>query len=160
MKSVEADKLLALGQIADARASMAEAAALDRAYMVRAELIGQEDARKIRVSTTVRKILIPFLSEVGFAVSDGQRWAEGNFLNRTIGGMQHSILIGRSKFGYQLGLMAAKWQHAHKVQHFDWHIAGLRSGTLAYKTQAELEVVCDRWRDLITRYLYPWFEDF
>ncbi len=157
-KSIEADKLLAKGLIDEARIMMTDAASADKTYSVRAELIGRQDSRKIRVSTTVRQIIIPFLTEAGFNVTEGGKWAEGKFLRRTKDNVINSILIGRDKFGNRLGIMVAQYQDQSKVEYFDWCTIGIRSGTLAYKTQEELEAVCKRWCDLITLYVFPWFD--
>lgn len=157
-RSIEADKLLAKGLIDEARIKMAEAADADKTYSVRAELIGRKDTRQIRVSTTVRLILIPFLTEAGFEVAESGKWAEGKFLRRTKDNVINSILIGRVKFGNGLSIMVAQYQDQSKVEYFDWCTIGIRSGTLAYKTQEELEAVCRRWCDLITLYVFPWFD--
>ncbi len=158
VKSVEADKLLAAGRSGEARLKMAEAAALDKTYSVRAELIGREDTRKIRVGDAVRRILVPFLAEAGFEVSGGGRWSEGKPLNRNKNGMHNALLIGRDKSGSLLGISAARWRDPNNVEHFNWRAAGIRSGCLAYKTREELEAACSRWRDLINLHLLPWLD--
>jgi hypothetical protein len=55
--------------------------------------------------------------------------------------------------------MVGKYQDPSKVEYFDWHTIGMRSGTLAYKTQEELEAVCERWCNLITLHVIPWFDE-
>ena len=157
VKSVEADKLLVIGRIEEARGTMQAAAALDKTYEVRAELIGRKDARKIQVSATVRRILIPFLTTAGFAVSAGGRWSEGKFLYRH--NDAHIIHIGRDKFGHRLGLLAARCRDTSTTDYFDWRIAGIRSGCLAYTTQEELERVCWRWCDILSLHVFPWLEE-
>lgn len=159
LKSIEADKLLATGRIDEARHKMAEAASLDKAYVVRAELIGREDARKIRVGATVRRILIPFLTEADFEVAGGGHWSEGKCLGRKKNNVHNTILIGRDKFGNMLGILAARRRDPGKPEYFDWRTVGIRSGSLAYKTQEELEVVCTRWCSLLSLHLFPWFDE-
>jgi hypothetical protein len=159
VKSIEADKLLAMGRITEARRKMEEAAALDTTYAVRAEYIGREDTRKIRVSATVRKILVPFLAQAGFEVSDGGYWAEGKELSRENANTHHTILIGRGKFGHRLSILAARSGDAISPEIFDWRTVGIRSECLAYTTQEELEAVCLRWCDLLTLHVFPWFDE-
>ncbi|GAK50710.1 hypothetical protein U14_01943 [Candidatus Moduliflexus flocculans] len=156
VKSIEADKLLVMGRIEDARFTMEAAAALDKTYVVRAELLGRKDPRKIQVSATVRRILIPFLTTAGFAVSGGGRWSEGTFLSRHH--EAHMILIGRDKFGHRLGILAARRRDPSPTEYFDWRTVGIRSGCLAYTTQEELEVVCWRWCDILSWHLFPWLD--
>jgi hypothetical protein len=158
IKSVEAEKLLALGKLDEARLKMAEAAELDRTYAVRAELIGREDGRRLRVSATVRKVIIPFLTKAGFEVDGGGGWSEGKFLKRRKNNAEHAVLIGRDKFGYRLSVMAARITESGKCEYFDMRTTGIRSGSLAYKTQTELEAVCTRWCELIARHVFPWWE--
>jgi hypothetical protein len=69
------------------------------------------------------------------------------------------VLIGRAKFGHQLGLLAARWRDPARVEYFDWKAIGNRSGTIAYRTQAELELACSRWCALISMHLLPWLEE-
>ncbi len=159
VKSVEADALASQGRLEDARRAMLEASALDRCFSVRAELLGKPDGRRVQVSRTVRRVLVPFLIGVGFQVEGADRWSEGHFLSRIRGAAHGSVLIGRDKFGHQLGLLAARWREPTAVQYFDWKAIGYRSGTLAYRTQSELELVCSRWCALISAHLMPWFEE-
>jgi len=156
--SVEADKMLAEGYINEARLKMSEAANLDKAYAVRAELIGHEDKRKIRVSSTVRRIIIPFLIEADFKIKDNVHWSEGKDLQRKINDVNNVVLIGRDKFGNRLSILAAKWKDPKEVEYYDWHSIGMRSGSLAYKTQEELELVCRRWCEIINIHILPWFD--
>ncbi len=159
VKSVEAATMVAEGRLDEARALMAAAAALDLAYAIRAEFIGHSDSRKVAVSKTIRQRLVPFLQEVGFAVRGGGSWSEGNFLERSrADGTADSVLIGRDKFGHQLGVMAARRRDAG-VEYFDWRTIGIHSRALAYVTQRELEAVCDRWRQLITVHVFPWWDE-
>jgi hypothetical protein len=158
-RSIQADTLLAQGRLDEARRAMAEAAALDGTYWVRAELIGRPDDRRIRVSSTVRRTLVPFLAAAGFATDEGGPWAEGRQLARSRAGARHVILLGRGKFGHRLGVGAARWRDAAQVEHYDWRAVGSRTGDLAYSTQLELEAVCARWQELIARHLLPWFDE-
>ncbi|MBN2086388.1 MAG: hypothetical protein JW748_14305 [Anaerolineales bacterium] len=158
-KSVEADKLLAAGRIGEARQKMAEAAELDKAYAVRAELIGREDARKIRVGAAVRKILVPFLVQAGFGIDGGGGWSEGKYLKRRKNKAEQTVLIGRDKFGYRLSVLAARIPDSDKCEFFNLRTIGIRSDSLAYKTQAELEAACVRWCELIERHIFPWWEE-
>lgn len=155
--SVEADKLLAAGRVEDGRRVMAEAAALSAEYSVRAELFGVSDKRRISVTNTVRRKLVPFLTDAGFALQFGTEWSEGSVFVRRVGDVEQSIILGRTKFGKRLGVNAARWRDPQKVEHFSWAVAGLRSNALAYSTQRELEAVCGRWRELMTEHLWPWF---
>ncbi len=157
-KGVAADKLLAMGRMKEAQLMMAEAASLDGAYAVRAELLGRPDGRRPRIEATVRKILVPFLVEAGFAIADNGPWTAGKMLNRRRGDCRHMILIGREKFGHMLGVMAMRQREGGKSEYFDWCSACIRSGGLAYATQTELEAVCARWCDLIALHLFPWLD--
>jgi len=159
VKSVESDNLLAMGRIDEARLKMAEAADLDKAYAVRAVLFGREDVRKIQVSAAVRRILIPFLAKAGFEVTGGGGWSEGKFLNRKINNVDHAILIGRDKFGKRLGVLAARTRDLGKAEYFDWRTVGIRSDSLAYKTQEELEAVCAWWCELLAQHVFPWWNE-
>ena len=126
--SVRADKLLEQGLPVEARQAMAEASSRDLAYSVRAELIGQIDGRRAQVSTTVRRMLMPFLTAVGFHLSEGRTWTEGRSLSRIRGATHDGLLIGRDKFGHRLGVMAARWRDPSNVEYYDWRAIGLRSG--------------------------------
>jgi len=138
---------------------MAEAAGLDGAYAVRAELIGREDARKIQVSATVRKVLIRFLTEAGFAVDGDGGWSEGKFLKRRKNNAGQTVLIGRDKFGCRLGVTAARIPDSGKCEYFNLRTIGIRSDSLACKTQLELEAMCARWCELVERHVFPWWDE-
>ena len=159
VKSVESDNLLAAGRIDEARLRMEEAAGLDKAYAVRAVLFGRKDARKIQVSTAVRKLIIPFLAKAGFEVKAGGSWSEGKFLIRRKNNAEHAVLIGRDKFGNRLGVLAARTPASGKCEYFDWRTLGIRSDSLAYKTQEELEAVCAWWCELIGQHVFPWWDE-
>ena len=64
--SARADMLAQRGELEQARALMSEAARLDGTYSVRAELLGVADPRPVKVASSVRKLLRPFLLEAGF----------------------------------------------------------------------------------------------
>lgn len=157
-KCVKADKLVAQGRLEEARELMLAAAAIDRTYAVRADLIGQADGRRIEVVKTVRRILVPFLGDIGFKVRGGGPWSEREFMERSgAPGSCDSVLIARSKFGHRLGVMATR-ERASQVEYFDWQTVGIHSGTLAYSTQREVEAVCELWRSLISEQVVPWWE--
>jgi hypothetical protein len=158
-KSVQAERLAAEGQLDEARELMVAAARLDLTYAVRAEFLGHSDQRKVEVAKTIRRTLVPFLLTAGFGVRGGGSWSEGSFLERKHArGRVDAVLIGRNKFGHRLGVLGAR-QRPLGVEYFDWRTAGLRSGTLVYTTQHEVEIVCHLWRQLITEHLFPWWED-
>ena len=158
-RSVRADKLVEAGRLQKARRAMAGAAALDGMYSVRAELLGEKDTRRVQVSGTVRRTIVPFLAAAGFDTDDGTRWSEGRILSRRRADVHQSLLIARHKFGQRLGVMTARRRDPSRVESYDWRLVGLRSGSLAYKTQLELEAVCARWCALISSRLWPWFEE-
>ena len=158
-RSVAAEKLVAQGRVDEGRELMAAAAKLDLTYSVRAEFIGKVDRRRVEVSRTVRRTLVPFLSAAGFGVKGGGAWSEGEFLERSgEGGVDDAVLIGRSKFGHRLGILAAR-RYRSGVEYFDWKGIGLRSGRLAYATQQELEAACGRWQELISMHVFPWWDE-
>jgi hypothetical protein len=157
VRSVEADKLLAQGNVAEAQRVMAEAAALDGTYSIRAKCLGQPDSRRPRVSSTIRRIVLPVLVDAGFSVDGGGLWSDGCGLSREVDGVAQSVLIGRHKFGHRLGVTLARYRSPGPAEYYTWRTIGIRSGSLAYATQLELEAVCTRWCELIREYGLPWF---
>lgn len=157
--SVAAEKLLAAGDMDAAQLKMGQAAALDKTYLIRAKLLVEVDSRKVQVNTTVKRILIPLFSEAGFGTQSGKRWTMGDGLNREQNGWYHSIHVGKGKFGKRLGILAAKWQNPAEVAYFNWCELGIRTDSLAYKTQQELEMVCQYWCQLCRDSLFPWFDN-
>jgi hypothetical protein len=157
-KAVEADNALAQGRLEDARSLMAEAAAIDPTYALRAELIGREDGRKIAVRRTVRKTVVPFLAEHGF-VDAGDKWCTGARVMRSHGETYDEVALVGGKFGKILAVEGSLWWTDRRkgAEHFNWSSVGLRGGAFAYATQLELEAVCSRWRVLIAEHLLPWF---
>ena len=156
--SVDADRLAAAGKVAEARTLMQAAAELDRAYAIRARTVGQADARRIRLSETIRKALIPFFAELGFKPRGGGKWSMGEFLERERDGCHQSILVGRDKFGGRVGVASAQYRSPDHVEWYSWRQAGIRQGALAYKTQTDLEAACVLWRELVSEYLVPWWD--
>ena len=156
--SVEADALIAAGRFDEARRLMQQAAVIDGAYSIRAEHVGQFDKRTVRVSTAVRSLLIPWLSSKGFNVDDGDPWSEGKFLRRVARSSSQSLVIGRVKFGHALSVLAARIVLNDPADYYDFRKLNLRSGSLAYKTQTELEAVCVRWREILEQHVLPWLE--
>jgi len=158
-KSIEADKLLANGLPGEALIKMKEAAAEDGTYEIRAEFIGKEDKRKIQVSSTVRNVIIPFLTDAGFEIKGGGKWEEGKFLERNINGAHSALLIGRDKFGHKLSVLAVRSKNDDKAEYFDWRSAGILTSSLAYSKQFELEAVCKKYCELFASVIFPWFEE-
>jgi hypothetical protein len=155
--SVEADRLLAAGRVEEGRRVIERAAAVSKEYEIRARFFGVQDTRKIQVSKTIRKIVVPFLMDAGFTLQFGQKWSEGGMFQRLVPDWEHSVSIGRTKFGHGCGVLAACWRDPRKVEYFNWRPVGMLSGTLAYKTQGELEAACQRWCELMSAHLFPWF---
>jgi len=156
--SARADMLAQRGELEQARALMSEAARLDGTYSVRAELLGVADPRPVKVASSVRKLLRPFLLEAGFQCNPlGLANGDGIF-ERVRGTVTHSLLIGRHKLGGRLRVNAARYSDPSAVSYFDWRVTGIRTASLAYRTQRELEAVCGRWTQVLTQWVFPWLE--
>jgi hypothetical protein len=98
---------------------MIEAAVLDGRYSVRADFVGHSDERAVRVSATIRKLVIPPLLQAGFCCKEAGSWKRGVFLERTVGNVVHSLLPGVEKFGGSIGILAARVV-GEKVDYFNW----------------------------------------
>lgn len=155
--SVQADKFIQAGLFNEAHEVLKKAAESDATYYVRALSVPEPDERKIQVSVTVRKLLIPPILGRGFKTPDGTAWKKGVVLERVAEGIRNSLYIGRQKFGHGLGVDACKQSDEGIVQRFDWRTINLRTGTLVYKTQKELESVCLHWVTLLETHIFPWF---
>ena len=156
--SIFSDKAIEIGDIDRARDLMYEAASLDQMYSVRASFVGQQDKRSLRVAPTVRKLLIPHLTVLGFLCVPPGSWKQGTILERIDGSTTHGLIIGVHKFGGVLGVTAGRYSSPDDVTYFDWRRSSLRSGCLAYKTQQEVEAVCIRWREVIDEYVLLWLK--
>ena len=147
-----ADNALREGSAHVGKKLMSEAAALDATYLVRAEYFGEADQRTVRVAPAIRRILRPELESSGF-FEDSRNYF---IRNRTTA--SDSIYVGRDKFGGRLGLLAAVCVGKSDVVHFDWKLVGNRSGSLAYKTQVEVEAACRHWVEIVRTHVLPWFD--
>ena len=156
--SVYSDKAAAQGDLDQAAELMRQAAALNRTYEIRAKFVGSADSRRVRVTATIRRLLLPPILDAGFSTHPDGPWAEGRVLQRTRGPFTHSLLLGRHKFGKSLGVMASRHSVDTGAAHFDWRHLNFRSGQLAYRTQAELESVCMTWLELLQTFVFPWFD--
>ena len=156
--SIHADKAAAEGNLSRANTLMREAASLNRTYEVRARFVGSADRRRVRVTATIRRLLLPCILDAGFSTHPEGPWAEGRFLQRTRGAFTHTLLLGRHKFGKSLGVMASRHAVDVSVAHFDWRRLNFRSGELAYRTQEELDAVCMTWQKLLQTSVFPWFD--
>src|SRR5262245_7623642 len=144
--SVGSDHALKAGNLPRAQELMLEAARLDGRYGIRAAFVGKPDARVVRVSPTLRKIVIAPLVELGFRCRHGTSWKQGTFLERRVGNVMQSLLPGTEKFGGAIGILACR-EVGGAVACFDWRQSTVRSGKLDYRTQAEIEAVCVRWTE-------------
>jgi hypothetical protein len=156
--SVYSDKAAAAGDIEQARKLMHEAASLNAAYSVRAAFVGSKDPRKVRLSPTVRKVLLPTILGAGFESVPEGPWKEGARLERRRGGVTHQLYMGRSKFGGRFSIDVARFTSAADVECFDWHRLNMRDGDLAFRTQEEVEAVCARWKEILESEVFPWLD--
>lgn len=155
---VEADKAREQGNISQAADLLRQAAELDATYSVLAELIdSQTPFQRPRVESTVRRLLVPHLAALGFEVPSDGPWKEGQMLTRQRPRGQESVYISRTKSGGMLRLLASRTV-GDDVTYFDTKQIDIRSGALAYRSQEELESVCTRWREIVTRHIVPWFD--
>ena len=156
--SVNSDQAAAVGELERAKELMREAAGLNAVYSIRAQYVGLEDKRRIRLGPSIRRLLLPFILEAGFSPDPPGQWKENRFLQRHRAGYTHSLYLGRVKFGGQLAFTAARFSDASSVEYFDWHRLNMREGALAYRTQTEVEAACVRWRDILEDVVFPWFD--
>jgi hypothetical protein len=154
--SAKAEAARAAGDVERGQALIRQAAELDRTYSVRAELFGSSDPRRVQVSQSVRRLIVPALEANGFHPSAPGAWREGIYFERRVGAMTHNVLIGRDKFGGRLGLSVSKHADETNVIRFNWSDLGILTGTLSYRTQVELEAVCKRWTELLISNVFPW----
>ena len=148
----QADNALRDGSPEAGKTLMAEAAALDATYAIRAEHFGVSDERTVRVAPAIRRILKPALEARGFTEESR------NFFVRHRARALDSIYVGRDKFGGRLGLMVAVCVGKSPALYFDWKLIGNRSGSVAYKTQLEVESACEYWLATIRTHVLPWLE--
>lgn len=130
---------------------MEEAAAMDSTYRVRSEYFGQSDDRVVRVQSAIQRILRPAILASGFTEE-----SKNNFRRKRERALDE-IFVGRNKFGHRLGLMVAVCVDDLPAEYFDWKTIGNRSGSLAYRTQQEVEGVCRQWASTIETEVLPWF---
>lgn len=156
--SVYSDQAAAAGDLERARELMREAASLNATYSVRAAFVGSTDPRKVRLSPTIRKVLLPTILDAGFASVPGGPWKEGVVLERKRGRVTHSLYMGRSRFGGRFGMDVARFTSEADVERFDWHRLNMRDGELAFRTQEEVEAVCARWKEILESEVFPWLD--
>jgi hypothetical protein len=155
--SIESERALKAGDVSTAKQLMLEAARLDGRYGIRAAFVDKSDERAVRVSPTLRKLVIAPLLQGGFRCREGTSWKQGTFLERQVGNILQSLLPGTEKFGGAIGMLACR-EVGGCVAYFDWRQSALRSGRLDYRTQAELEAVCVRWNEVLCEEVVPWLE--
>jgi hypothetical protein len=155
--SVESDRAADGGNVLLAQQLMREAADLDGRYSVRALFVGKSDGRRVRVSPTLRRLVIAPLVDAGFRCGERDSWSPGVFLERRVGEVRHSLLPGIDKFGGAIGMLACR-EAAGRVTYFDWKQSKLRSGRICYRTQAELEAACARWNEILRAVVFPWWD--
>jgi len=156
--SVYADKAAAAGELERARSLMREAAELNAVYSIRAAYVGVEDQRRVRLTPSIRRLLLPCILEAGFLPDPPGRWKETSTIQRHRAGYTHSLSLGRVKFGGRLAVLVARWADPSSVSYFDWHRLNMREGALAYRTQTEVEAVCVKWREILKTAVFPWFD--
>ena len=135
---------------------MSEAAMIDGAYQIRADLIGEPDDRRISPARSVAKLVVVPLVAIGCEVQPPGRWASGSYLVREQAPWVLTILLGVRKFGGGIGVNAGRSLHGGNAEWFQFATLGLPSSQLVYSSQRELERVCELWRELLSRYVVPW----
>jgi hypothetical protein len=153
---VYADNALRIGDIAKARQLMSAAADLDAGYAIRAAHIGEEDTRRITVTSTVARVIIRPLVAAGCRIRPPGKWAEGSSLERTDQPWTVTMLLSRDKFGGALGVNAARWTNPQHVEYYAFGAVKLPQAQIRYSTQRELEKACEQWREILLSVVLPW----
>ena len=117
---------------------------------------------KIRVTTSVNRVLWPRLAALGFRLhfaEDGPRWKEGAAIDRTgPTGQAQGLLMGRDKFGHRFGLNISKQLPDGKFEWLNLETLGIPYSSLTYKTQEELDVLLRRLADAFESHIVPWLD--
>jgi len=151
-----ADNALRAGRVAEARKLMAEAAALDGGYAVRAAHLGEKDERRKTVGRTLARLVVKPLVAAGCRIEPRGSWSPTSYLVRDCPPWILHVYVGTVKFGGAISVNASRWTDPKDVQYFAFADVGLPRGQICYSTQAELEEACERWRDLLLASVLPW----
>jgi hypothetical protein len=144
------------GDIDRAKELMAEAAALDGGYGVRASLIGTPSKPAARVSRTIAKRVIGPLLEAGCFVQPEGKWSQASILSRVVGPRHLDLHVATAMRGAALHVTAARWTRPGEVEYFPFAEVGLPGARISYASQAELEAACAMWVDVLLARVLPW----
>ena len=117
---------------------------------------------RIRVTTSVNRILWPRLMALGFRLhfaEDGPRWKEGAVIDRNgRNGQDQGLLMGRDKFGHRFGLNISKQRPDGTFEWLNLESVGIPYSSLTYKTQEELDLLLGRLADAFEQIIVPWLD--
>jgi len=117
---------------------------------------------KIRVTTSVNRILWPRLAALGFRLhfaEDGPRWKEGAAIDRMgPNGQAQGLLMGRDKFGLRFGVNVSKQLPDGNFEWLNLETLGIPDLSLTYKTEEELDIVLGRLADAFELHIVPWLD--
>ena len=120
-------------------------------------------ADRIRLTTSVNRILWPRLKALGFRQrfpEDGPNWKEGSTIDRTgPNGRDQGLLMGRDKFGHRFGLNACRKRSDGSYEWLNLESIGISYSSLRYTTQEELDAVLQRLANAFESSIVPWLDE-